>query len=661
MRLPGVLTVLALAAASLLRASAADTVPVLEIQADQTAAKVSPMLYGLMTEEINYSYDGGLYAELIVNRTFKEDRTGPVWWHLIGDTNRISMSLDTNQPLNAALNTSLKLEVKKVEANQRAGIANEGYWGIAVKPATRYRASFYARAGSGFTGPLTVAIVSTNNTTIYASAQVRRITGDWKKYEVALTTGKVGPTKGASFAIWTSKPGTVWFSLVSLFPPTFNNRPNGNRPDIMQLLAGMKPAFLRFPGGNYLEGRTIATRFDWKKTIGDISQRPGHMCDAWRYWSSDGMGLLEFLEWCEDLKMEPVVGIYAGYSLSGEQVAAGPDLQPYVQDGLDEIEYVTGDTKTKWGAQRAKDGHPVPFKLTYVEIGNEENLGRAGGTYEARFVQFFDAIKAKYPGLKIIAATPLNTRSLRSRPPDVFDDHFYRNSLQMWTDTQHYDKIDRNGPKVFVGEYATREGAPTPIMNAALADAAWLTGLERNSDIVIMSSYAPLFVNVNPGGMQWPTDLIGYDALTSYGSPSYYVQQMFSRNHGNVVLPVKAQDIPTHEMQAPGRRGGAAAAPQQVPALAFVATRDTATGTIYLKVVNGSGTPQPVRVDIKGVASVAPEGQAIVLAADSPQDTNSINDPAKIVPVTTKADGLGASFTRTFPKYSVTVLLIKGR
>ena len=219
--------------------------------------------------------------------------------------------------MNSVLRKSLKLVAFRADENNRVGFANEGYWGIPVRPNTRYRASFYAKAGGDFTGPLTVAIIGTNKTTVYASAQVRRIGGEWKKYEVTLKTGDVPVTKDALLAIWTTKPGTAWFNLVSLFPPTYNNRPNGNRPDLMQLLADMKPGFLRFPGGNYLEGHTVATRFDWKKTIGDISQRPGHVDDAWRYWSSDGMGLLEFLEWCEDLHMEPVLAVYAGYPCSG--------------------------------------------------------------------------------------------------------------------------------------------------------------------------------------------------------------------------------------------------------------------------------------------------------------------------------------------------------
>ena len=286
--------------------------------------------------------------------------------------------------------------------------------------------------------------------------------------------------------------GKVWFSLVSLFPPTYNNRTNGNRIDLMRKLADMHPAFLRLPGGNYLEGDTIAERFDWKKTLGDIALRPGHRC-CWNYPSSDGMGLLEYLQWCEDLHMEPVLAVYAGYSLRGEHVDPGKALEPFVAEALDEIEYVTGDPSTAWGEHRARDGHPEPFKLRYVEIGNEDQFDRSR-SYDGRFAQFYDAIKAKYPALQIIATIPVKTRR-----PDVVDDHYYRSARDMARDAHHYDKYNRSGPKIFVGEWASTEGSPTPTLQAALGDAAWLTGLERNADIVLLSCYAPLLVNVNPG------------------------------------------------------------------------------------------------------------------------------------------------------------------
>jgi alpha-N-arabinofuranosidase len=667
-------------------AETAKPTPMLQIKADQVSAKVSPMFYGLMTEEINFCYDGGLYAELIRNRIFKEtpirrgrrggeEETAPeqrsdglMYWEVVQTGGgAASMSQDTTQPMNDALTNSLKLEVTSAGENQRAGISNEGFWGIPVRPNTEYKARIHAKGGNGFTGPLTLAIVSNDGKTIYAQAQIPNITDSYQRYDATLTTGNVKATAEARFQIWAGGTGTVWFSLVSLFPPTYKNTPNGNRPDIMQWMADMKPAFLRFPGGNYLEGRTIATRFDWKKTIGDISERPGHPCDSWGYWSSDGMGLLEFLRWCEDINMEPVVGIYAGYSLNREFVEPGSALEPYVQDALDEIEYIIGDTSTKWGAQRAKDGHPEPFKLTYVEIGNEENLG-GSNMYNERFAQYYDAIKAKYPNIKIIAATPVD-RKLQSRTPDVYDDHFYRNSVQMQTDTNHYNDLDRDGPKVFVGEWATREGIPTPNMGAALSDAAWMTGMERNSDIVIMEAYAPLFVNVNPGAMQWRTDLIGFDTLTSYGSPAYYAQKMFSLNHGNTVVAATVENVPSRQMEQPrrfGRRGateGEQQAPQMidVPSLFCNVTRDSGSGAIYVKVVNAVGTPQPVRIQISGVSAVEPNGEVVEMKGKSTEDTNSITEPTSIVPVTMKINGLSKDFTRTFPPYSISVLKLIGK
>jgi alpha-N-arabinofuranosidase len=658
----------------------------MQINVDDVKANVSPMLYGLMTEEINFCYEGGLYGELIRNRIFKEPprrRRGrgfgqnpqpgpeqstnlPVYWDLVQTGGAVgSMELDLTQPMNEAATNSLRLDIESTGTNQRVGVSNAGFWGIPVWPNTQYRARIDAKSGNGFKGPLTLAIVSNDGNTIYAQAQIPRITPNrYNKYEVILTTGDVDKTADTNFQIWAGDTGTVWFGLLSLFPPTYNNRPNGNRIDIMKLMADMKPKFLRFPGGNYLEGQTIETRFDWKKTIGDISERPGHMCDAWGYWSSDGMGLLEFLQWAEDLNMETVIGIYAGYSLRREFVQPGKDLEPYVQDALDEIEYAIGDTSTTWGARRAQDGHPEPFKLTYVEIGNEEFGARTTG-YHERFAQFYDAIKAKYPQLKIIAAVGYTTRELL-RIPDVYDDHFYRNSVQMQTDINHYDNFDRNGPKVFVGEWATREGNPTPNMSAALSDAAWMTGMERNSDVVVMAAYAPLFVNVNPGAMQWTTDLIGFDTLSSFGSVSYYGQQMFGANLGNKVVSATIENLPTREVEIRNRRrfsgfgdSGGEQPPttkRQVQALFYNVTYDTQTGTIYAKVVNCSDTAYPVRIQINGIDGIQPSGHLIQMKASGLEEVNTISNPKKIVPITTELNGLSNDFTHTFPGYSISVL-----
>jgi alpha-L-arabinofuranosidase len=511
------------------------------VKVDQPGVRISPMLYGLMTEEINHSYDGGIYAELIRNRSFKDDANQPAHWALVQDGGGTgAMDLDFTNPVNGAQPVSLKLTIGTVSGAQRVGAANEGYWGIPVRPNTRYTASFYARVSDDFKGPLSVAIESADGATSYAQARVAKLTTSWERYSVTLTTGKVAPSTANRFTISASTPGTVWLSLVSLFPPTYHNRPNGNRADLMQLLGDMKPAFLRLPGGNYLEGNAITERFDWKKTVGPIADRPGHPC-PWGYRSSDGMGLLEFLEWCEDLRMEPVLAVFAGYALNGEHVDAGSGLEPFVQDALDEIEYVTGSPKTKWGALRAKNGHPAPFPLHYVEIGNEDGFDRSG-SYDGRYTQFYKAIRAKYPDMQLIATAPV--RSVR---PDVMDDHYYRSARDMARDAHHYDRTDRSGPKIFVGEWASTEGSPTPTLQAALGDAAWMTGMERNSDQVVISSYAPLLVNVNEGARQWGTNLIGYDALHSFGSPSYYVQRMFGANRGDVTLPVEItpQTAPT--------------------------------------------------------------------------------------------------------------------
>jgi alpha-N-arabinofuranosidase len=351
-----------------------------------------------------------------------------------------------------------------------------------------------------------------------------------------------------------------------------------------------------------------------------------------------------------------VLAVYAGYSLGGQHIAPGPDLVPFVQDALEEIEYVTGDTHTKWGAQRAKDGHPAPFPLRYIEVGNEDY--NRSSQYDGRFTQFYDAIKAKYPNLQVIATAPVT-----SRTPDLIDEHYYRSQEDMEANAFQYDQHPRTGPKIFVGEWATRVGSPTPDMAGALGDAAWMTGMERNSDLVVMSSYAPLFVNVSQltgrdRSMQWTTDLIGYDPLTSYGSPAYYAQKMFSTMHGNEILATDSQNIPAREWQ-PRPFRGRTRPPQQIRQIFFDATRDSQNRTIYLKVVNEAGTAQQVNVQITGASMVQPEGEAVVLRANSPADTNSIEQPRNIVPHTETVRGLGANFTREFPPYSITVLKLR--
>ena len=330
----------------------------LTIHANQPDHAVSPTLYGLMTEEINYSYDGGLYAEMVRNRTFRDDWSGVPYWYLVENGNAAAkMEPDHTTGPSDALKNSMRIDVEKADARNQAGVLNAGYWGMAVRPNTTYKGSFYAKAGSGDPGPVTVSLVADDSGKALATATVSGIGTEWKQYEFTLKSGAVTASPANHLALTVGHPGTLWLNLVSLFPPTYHNRANGNRIDLMEKMAAMRPTFLRFPGGNYLEGNHISERFDWKKTIGPLVDRPTHP-SPWMYHSSDGMGLLEFLHWCEDLKMEPVLAVYAGYSLMGEHVEPGAQLDSYVQDALDEIEYVTGGTDTKWGAVRAKNGHP---------------------------------------------------------------------------------------------------------------------------------------------------------------------------------------------------------------------------------------------------------------------------------------------------------------
>ena len=679
----GVLAITLAAFAALPGATAPVTI---RVDASKPGPRIDPMFYGLMTEEINFSYDGGLYAELIRNRAFKDDAKEPVHWSVVKDGGADgAIALGENGVPNTALTAALKLDATSVPAKGRVGAANEGYWGIPVKPDTTYRASFWAMADNGFGGPLTLSIETNDGATTWATVETPRIVNGWKKYTVTLrTTAKATPSTTNRFVVSAHSTGTVWLSLVSLFPPTYKNRPNGNRQDIMELLAAMHPKFLRFPGGNYVEGPDFENRFNWKATIGPLEERPTHM-SPWRYRSSDGMGLLEFLEWTEDLDMEPVLAVYAGLHIDrGANILTGDALKPHVQDALDEIEYATGATSTTWGRLRAKDGHPKPFPLHYVEIGNEDWLNNGTTSYDSRFTMFYDAIKAKYPSLKIISTfRTRDTTFVHSRPPDLLDDHFYVTIPTALSQAHLYDSYSRSATKVFVGEWATNtptsgtRTGDTPMMAYALGDAAWLTGLERNADVVVMNCYAPLFVNVNPGGRQWAVNLIGYDALTSFGSPSYYVQRMFSTNRGDIVLPVTIDPLPKVALDEiptvppgppPAQRPGAPPAPARGPTgppgpfdgVYVSATRDEANGDVILKMVNVQATAQPVRIVLNDVPTVKPQASGETLSGELTA-VNTVSEPTRVTPKPVHINSAGPDFLHELPAHSVTVLRLKTR
>jgi alpha-N-arabinofuranosidase len=620
---------LALLAVSLLPLSLIAQTPSLAIQVDHPTAQISPMLYGLMTEEINFSYDGGIYPELVRDRTVGKDWQALAHWTMVARGNSaVAISVDETTGPSEALPRSIKVSVTAASEASPAGLQNDGFWGIPVRPQATYTGSFYAKSDSPDL-PVTVSLVNDETGAAAATATIAGVSNEWKQYSFTLKTGELPVTANNHLILTIPRPATLWLNLVSLFPPTYQGRPLGNRIDLMEKLAAMHPKFLRLPGGNYLEGNHMNERFDWKTTIGPWVDRPTHP-SPWGYRSSDGMGLLEFLEWCEDLKIEPVLAVYAGYSMAQEHVEAGPALKPYIDDALDEIEYVTGGPETKWGAERIKNGHPAPFPLHYVEVGNEDFFDRSG-SYDGRFAQYFHSIKQRYPELQVIATAPV-----KSVTPDLLDEHFYMPAQESFAQASHYDKADRKGPKIFVGEWATREGEPTPNLEAALGDAAWMTGMERNADLIVMASYAPLFVNVNPGGMQWATDLIGYDALSIYGSPSYWAQVLFGKYLGTEVVPATLTNA--------GSRVFASA------------TRDEKRRKLFVKVVNPTSDEASLTIALEGIGQVKRDAMLITLSGKTPNATNSITHPDAVVPVEHRIEVAGPKFEEKFAPYSINVL-----
>jgi alpha-N-arabinofuranosidase len=603
----------------------------LSVDASQRGPAINPTQFGEFLEEINHSGDGGLYAELIRNRDLKESSSTPVAWSEIGSPGTDgAVSLDSSQPLNSANPVSLKLAVGAGTSRGRVGVANAGYWGIPVKPSTTYRVSFFARSDAAHPGPLTVDLES-NSGHMWASSTVTGVTGSWQQFTTTLHTNGGAPASLENRFVISTPAGpaagtNLWLTIVSLFPPTYDNAANGFRIDLTQELAGLDPGYLRIPGGNYLEGDTIATRFNWEDTIGPIQDRPGHFNSAWGYWSQDGMGLLEYLELAEQLHASPVLAVWAGYTLTGT-VVPQDQLEPYVQSALDEIQYAIGPTTTYWGAQRAADGHPAPFNLSMVEIGNEDFFDTSGSYNAYRYPMFANAIRSAYPQLKLIATTPVT-----NGPVDIVDEHYYNNDPQYFAENAHlFDSVSRTGPKVIVGEYATTNGSPTGTLANAVGEAAFLTGLERNADLVLGASYAPLLVNVN--APSWPTNLIGYNALKSWVSPSYWAQEMMSTQHGDHV-------IGSQLVSGSGT-------------LFQVASQGS--GHTFLTVVNDGSAPAQASISLAGLGSGASSGTATTLTGN-PDAMNSLARPNAVSPATRQLGGLGTSFTYRFPANSVTVL-----
>jgi alpha-L-arabinofuranosidase len=594
-----------------------------------TGVTVSPDLFGAFMEDINYGGEGGIYNDEVRNSGFNDSTNNLNAWATVASSGvTASLASDATTGPTSALTESGKLTITSgVSATARAGISNAGYFGVAVAPSTSYSVEFYAKATAGFTGPLTVDLESTTGT-IYATATVSAITTSWAKYTATLNTGTNTPTTATNlFVISTTSTSangaTLWFGATYLYPPSYQGAANHLRVDLMQKLAALKPAIFRVPGGNYLEGNTYATRFEWSNTVGPIEDRPGHYNSAWGYWSTDGMGLDEYLQMAEEVGAQPILAVYAGYTLNGTS-DTGQTLTNDVTDAVDEIHYVLDPVTTTWGAERAANGHPAPYNVADVEIGNEDFFS---STYATRYPLFYNAIHAAFPQLQLIATSS----STGGSPYNVIDDHFYESPQWFEANSDYFDNTPRGSTTIFIGEYASQEGTPTNDMAAALGDASWLLGLERNSDLVTMSSYAPLWANVN--GYQWPTNLIGFNNTTSFGSPSYYAQVILANNHGTTVVSDSAT----------------AASGLQV-----LVTR---TGTTYyVTVVNTLGTASMTTVNLNGVTGVSSTGTATSLIGASSTATNSITNPTNIVPVVSTVTGLGTSFSHSFPGNSITVL-----
>ena len=528
----------------------------ISIDAQDCGPKVSPMLYGIFYEDINHAADGGIYAELIRNRSFEDgprfgapaDMQG--WTTLAAAPSQITAQLI--QPtkktplLNAAQHNALQLDVRASVQNPVC-LVNEGFWGINAVQGRTYRLSFWAKSLK-YKGTVKATLCSQDGSILYAETAVGTFPVDkgWQKYEATLKSNENDPH--AQFALVFDGVGTVQLDVVSLFPPTFKNRPNGMRPDLADMLWQMHPKFMRFPGGCFVEGQESPDNaFRWERTIGPIEEREGHWNVNWGYRTTDGLGYHEYLQLAEDLGAKPLYVVNVGLWHGGK--TPYDSIQPWIDECLNAIEYANGPIDTKYGALRARNGHPEPFGLEYLEVGNENNQPNPreqSDHYFERYDQFYKAIRAKYPQMKIIgnvAAWGTDEPKWNSQlPVDLLDEHYYR-TPGWFADAFHkYDSYNRRGPKVYVGEYAVTSGfGNLGNMNAALGEAVYMMGMENNSDVVELASYAPIFVNENDA--KWRPDMIRFNSSRVMGTPSYYVQQLMARHVGTQVINVK-QDNP---------------------------------------------------------------------------------------------------------------------
>jgi alpha-L-arabinofuranosidase len=519
------------------------------VQADQAGVAVAPTLHGLFFEDINYGADGGLYAELVQNRSF-EDREALYAWSEVANANTGAegqLTVETQSPLNTNNLHYLRLLVIR-PGKSGYGVANAGFDGIVLRAGENYWFTIHARQPIGDAAGLRIVLEAANGRAL-AATNIIGIGKAWEKFEVKLTSP--ASVSNARLVVLVTRPGTVDIDMVSLFPEkTFKGRRNGLRADLAQALADLKPGFLRFPGGCIVEGKDFGNMYRWKDTIGDVAERKQNW-NLWRnersphYNQSYGLGFFEFFQFSEDIGAEPLPVINCGMCCQARKGPLAPldQLGPYVQDALDLVEFANGPTNSAWGARRAALGHPAPFNLKFLAVGNEQWQQE----YFDRYDVFYKALKARYPDLKIISSSgPFPSDPLwqfawnkfrTGTPADVVDEHYYVAPRWLYENVDRYDTYDRRGPKIFVGEFAAHDGgAKRNNLRAALAEAAYLTGLWKNADVVSLAAYAPLFGKA--GHDQWHPNLIWFDNTRVALTPSYYAQAQFAQNRPDVVLPV---------------------------------------------------------------------------------------------------------------------------
>ena len=625
----------------------------LTVQADKPGAAISPTMWGVFFEDINYGADGGLYPELVKNGSFEFPY--PLMGWQVSGTNSEARTVTIRDDAPPGSNNRHYLRIIS-DGAERIRLSNVGFFGMGIEAGAEYSLSLLAR-GVGNERPGLAYLLRSADRQVLAGGGWRSVTSEWHRLETVIKPDG-GDPKAHLDLLLTGK-GVIDIDLVSLYPKkTFKN--HGLRADMAQMLADLKPGFMRFPGGCTVEGHTLANRYQWKTTIGPAAERK-LIINRWNdefkhrpspdYYQSFGLGFFEYFQLCEDIGTEPLPILNCGMACqfnSGE-LCPMDQLGPYIQDALDLIEFANGPATSTWGAKRAAMGHPRPFNMKMLGVGNEQWLQQ----YFDRYVPFARAIKAKHPEIKLVASAgpgPDDDKfhfawpKLRALHADIVDEHCYARPDWFLDNTVRYDGYGPSGPKVFMGEYAAQSDKVVSVNNrnnweCALAEAAYMTGLERNAGVVVMASYAPLFGNEE--GWQWRPNLIWCDSLRSYGTPSYYVQQLFSRNRGDRVLPMQLGGDPPNE--------------KGKPRFYATAALDEKSREIILKVVNASNSPVKSAVDLAG-AKIAGGKASVTLLASALPDENSLSEPNKVAPDMTSLTIPAPQFDFTFKPFSMTVL-----